>query len=67
MKFAQKNDKTYYFSGGVTSLPFSHPYLHNIIKYKENEKEKVEKNILPEKNHLLRVERKTSLKNKRLS
>lgn len=67
MKFAQKNDKTYYFSGGVIFLPFSLPYLHNIIKYKEYKKEKVEKNILPEKNHLLRVERKASLKNKRLS
>ena len=30
-KFAQINDKSYYFENGIVSLPFSHPYLNKIV------------------------------------
>ena len=30
-KFAQINDKRYYFSDGIASLPFSHPSLKKSI------------------------------------
>ena len=33
-KFAQINDKRYYFSDGIVSLPFSHPVLVKIVKFK---------------------------------
>ena len=29
--FAQINDEIYYFSDGITALPFSHPSLKNLI------------------------------------
>ena len=34
-KFSQINDKRYYFSDGIVSLPFSHPSLKTINDYKE--------------------------------
>ena len=40
VKFAQINDKRYYFSGGVVSLPFSHPFLFEIVKFKREKKNK---------------------------
>lgn len=43
LKFALIKDKRYYFSDGVISLPFSQPYLCNVIEYKDNKKEKAEK------------------------
>ena len=30
-KFAQINDKRYYFSDGIVSLPFSYPYFHEVV------------------------------------
>ena len=31
-KFSQINNKRYYFSNGIVSLPYSHPYLKEIFK-----------------------------------
>ena len=42
-KFAQINDKRYYFEGGIVSLPISHPYLNEIVQYKEQKKPKSQK------------------------
>ena len=33
-KFKQLNDKRFYFSDGIVSLPFSHPYLKCLTEYK---------------------------------
>ena len=33
-KFAQINDKRYYFSNGIVSLPISHPLLHESNQFK---------------------------------
>ena len=38
--FAQINDKRYYFEDGIVSLPFSHPRLLEIVKYKAEKKSK---------------------------
>ena len=37
-KFAQINDKRYYFSDGIVWLLFSHPYLHKIVQLKRDKK-----------------------------
>ena len=42
-KFAQINDKRYYFSNGIVFIPFSHPFLLEIVKIKR-EREKKPKN-----------------------
>ena len=39
-KFPKINDKRYYFEDGIVSLPFSHPYLLDIVKYKRDKKNK---------------------------
>lgn len=33
-KFSQFNDKRFYFSDGITSLPLSHPYLKELVEFK---------------------------------
>ena len=50
-KFAQKNNKQYYSSNGIVSLPFAHPYLKEIIDYKGKNNWKLEKYIQSEKNN----------------
>ena len=42
-KFAQINDKRYYFEDGIVSLPFSYPSLLEIVKYKAEKKTKCRK------------------------
>ena len=39
-KFAQINDKRYYFEDGIASLLFSHPFLTEIVNYKRKKKQK---------------------------
>ena len=39
-KFVQINDKRYYFSDGIVSLPFSHPFLLEMVKFKGEKKTK---------------------------
>ena len=34
IQFGQLNDKRFYFSNGLISLPFGHPYLENLRKEK---------------------------------
>ena len=61
-KFAQTNDKRYYFEDGIVSLPFSHPSLLEIVKYKTEKKQKVERYIYLEKKNLLKMEKDALLK-----
>ena len=42
-KFAQVNDKRYYFEDGIVSLSFSHPSLLEIVKYKAEKETKSRK------------------------
>ena len=66
-KFAQINDKRYYFEDGIVSLPFSHSSLFEIVRYKTEKKQKVEKYIFLEKKNLLSMEKIALLRNHRLS
>ena len=52
---------------GTVSLPFSHSYLKEMIDSKEKKSRKIEKYIVSEKNNLLNVEKKATLKSDRLS
>ena len=66
-KFSQLNDKRYYFSCGIVSLPFFHPYLKIINHYKWNKKQRIETWFLDEKDTLKKLEKEALVKNHRLS
>ena len=66
VKFAQLNDKRYYFSDGIVSLPFGHPILNEIRKYKKNFKD-IKSVIEEEKGKLLRDENEAISTHERLS
>ena len=66
IQFAKLNDKRYYFSDGILSLPFSHPYLWEVTKYKKESKEKLENFFSDDKFEILKLEYKALLKNERL-
>ena len=57
VKFASLNDKRYYFSDGIVSLPFAHPSLQKITEFKKSLKE-IHKVIENEKFKILRDENK---------
>ena len=40
-KFAQINDKRYYFSDRIVSLSFFQPYLHETVQLKRDKKQKI--------------------------
>ena len=48
-KYAQINVKRYYYSDGVVSLPFSHPFLHKINQFKKDKNQKIEAFLLKKK------------------
>ena len=66
-KFAQINDKRYYFSDGIVSLPFSHPYLHEIVQFKIDKKQKIESLLQVEKHKLVQMEKMSLEKSTRIS
>ena len=65
VRFAQLNDKRYYFSDGIVSLPFGHPSLNETREYKKS-LQKIHKIIEKEKNKLLNDENKVVNANERL-
>ena len=65
VKFAQLNDKRYYFSDGIVSLPFGHPSLEEIRNYKKSLKD-IHLTIDNEKEKLLKDENKVVNLNERL-
>ena len=66
-KFVKINDKRYYLSNGIVSLPFSHPLLHKINVFKKEKKNKKLSSIYKRKNKLLQMEKFTIEKNDRIS
>ena len=42
-RFTQFNDKHFYFSDGITSLPLSHPYLEELAEFKGKMGQKIGK------------------------
>ena len=47
VQFGQLNDKQFYFSNGLISLPFGHPYLENLRK--ENHRYRAIHKVIQEK------------------
>ena len=65
VQFASLNDKRYYFSDGIVSLPFGHPSLTNLREYKKS-LPKIHTVIKQEKEKLLKMENAVVNKNERL-
>ena len=66
VQFASLNDKRYYFSDGIVSLPFGHPWLSGVRDYKKS-LPKIHTIIEKEKNKRLQLENKAINNNERLS
>ena len=66
VQFGQLNDKRFYFSNGITSLPFGHPDLESCRKQK-NKYQNIHKVIQNKKHEFLEEEAKVEEKNDRLN
>ena len=65
VKFARLNDKRYYFSDGIVSLPFGHIFLEKVRQYKK-QLTKIHEQIDNEKNKILQLENEAVMQNERL-
>ena len=65
VKFASLNNKRYYFSDGVVSLPVGHPSLNIVREYKKSFS-KIHNVIAKEKNEILKLENVAVNDNERL-
>ena len=65
VKFARLNDKRYYFSDGIVSLPFGHILLEKTRQYKK-QLTKIHEQIDKEKNAILKLENDAIMQNERL-
>ena len=65
VKFARLNDKRYYFSDGIVSLPFGHILLDKVRKYKK-QLTKIHEQIDEEKDTILQYENEAVMQNERL-
>ena len=65
VKFASINDKIYYGSDGIVSLPFGHHLLNEVRKYKKSLL-KIHTIIEKKKDKILKLENDTFSKNERL-
>ena len=65
VQFASLNDKRYYFSDRIVSLPYGHPLLKEVRDYKKSFP-KIYTVIEKEKDKLLRLENKAVARNERL-
>ena len=65
VQFASLNDKRYYFSDEIVSLPFGHPSLSELRDYKKS-LPKIHTVIKEEKDKLLQLENKIVNNNERL-
>ena len=65
VKFARLNDKRYYFSDGIVSLPFGHILLEKVRQYKK-QLTKIHNEIDNEKDAILQLENEAVMQNERL-
>ena len=65
VKFASLNDKRYYGSDGIVSVPFGHPLLNAVKEYKKSVP-KIHTVIEQEKDKILLLENEAFAKNERL-
>ena len=66
VQFGQLNHKRFYFSNGLISLPFGHPYLEELRKERDKYRA-IHKIIQEKKNHFLKEESKVREKHPRLN
>ena len=66
-RFAQINGKKYYISDGIVSLHFFYPYLHEIVQFKRDEKQKFETFSQEEKHKLIQMKKFSLEKDTRIS
>ena len=66
VQFGQLNDKRFYFSNGLISLPYGHPYLEDLRKEKHKYRA-IHKVIQEKKYDFLKEERKVLEKIPRLN
>ena len=66
VQFGQLNDKNFYFSNGIVSLPYGHPYLENLRKHKDKYRS-IHKVIQSKKDKFLKVENEVIEKIPRLN
>ena len=64
LKFAQINDKRYYFTNSIDSLPFSYPFFLKIVKFKREKKQKIETFLQQEKLKLIQMKKFDAKKQK---
>ena len=64
--FSQFNEKRFYFSSGITSLPLFHPCLKKLAGYKKKMGQRIERYFWDEKEILLDMENKAQQQNERL-
>ena len=65
VQFPSLNDKRYYFSDGIVSLPFGHPSLKEVRDYKKS-LPKIHTRIPYEKDKILQYENRVVNNNERL-
>ena len=65
VKFACLNDKRYYFSDEIVSLPYVHPLLKQVREYKKSLPDAIHVCIVKEKDKLLELENKAARVNER--
>lgn len=65
VQFANLNDRQYYFSDGIVSLPFAHPLLSDLPELKKSYP-KIHTVIEKEKKKLLKMENQAVAKNERI-
>ena len=67
-KFVQINNKRYYFSNGILSLPFSYPFLKEIVNFKREKNPKKSRRFYNRKRTILFKQKNLQAqKNKRIS
>ena len=66
VQFGQLNDKRFYFSNGIVSLPYGHPYLENLRKQKDKYRN-IHKVVQTKKDKFLKEESKIIEKIPRLN
>ena len=62
-EFSKLNNKRYYFSDGIVSLPIKIWFLEEVRKYKKDSEEKAQDLFLSNKYDMLRLEYKPILRN----
>lgn len=64
-RFSQINDKRFYFEDGINSIPLSHPYLRELIDFKQKMDRKLS-DIFGKRKKLFEIENRAQNLNEQL-